>query len=193
MTTEKKSRFPNSWGCIIFPFSALGLFSGLTGRWESSWACNKKWPWQSVPLFHGQNHGFVCEVQLAFAGRVTAEEDPAWLWERSGSQVMTLGLYPNTYTALLKPPCEAASPEGVAWMDVLTQVFLVFLQVLVSRCPVSPSHESEIFLEANWTVWRLIPQPVPLQCQPVELSYWNVWAADITGCPLGVKPWTECN
>lgn len=82
----------------------------------------------------------MCEVHLAFAGRVAAEEDPAWLWERSGSQVMTLGLYPNPYPALLKPPYEAASPEGVAWMDVLTQVFLVFLQVLVSRCPVSPSH-----------------------------------------------------
>lgn len=83
------------------------------------------------------------EVQLAFGGRVTAEDDAAQLWESSRSQVMRLGLYPDTSPALLSLYMRLpALRESRGWIYSPHDqpVFLAFLKVLVSWCPVSANH-----------------------------------------------------
>ena len=78
------------------------------------------------------------EVQLAFGGRVTAEDDPAQLWKRSRSQVMRFGLYPDTSPTLLSLYMRLpALRESHGWIYSHHEqpVFLAFPKVLVSWLP----------------------------------------------------------
>ena len=130
--------FLNSWSCIIFPFSAFSLFSRLTGRWEASWACNKSDPGSQSLCCMVRAMVSAYEVQLAFGGRITAEDDPAQLWKRSRSQDMRFGLYPDTSPTLLSLYMRLpALRESHGWIYSHHEqpVFLAFPKVLVSWLP----------------------------------------------------------